>query len=284
MSTNIRSTPKTNSKTSGAATDSPSSTAVNKSSAQKRMYTPSRLTSSSSDLPSSTQKSAKSTSSNACYTPTHRNNTPSSAAATTSTSKQKIIPATPRRRLLADGTISHSMIALPPPPPTTPECFSKVSIETPRRPLLTRANTADELRKDSSEISNLSVAVRVRPMNAKECTQPAVSNVISVHGNEITVLTGQTADCSAGVRHSFQYDRAYWCCNQEHADYADQATVFDGTALPLLDNAFDGYNACLFAYGQTGSGKSYSMMGIDNGGKWWRANIFSTFFFFLFIF
>ena len=29
----------------------------------------------------------------------------------------------------------------------------------------------------------------------------------------------------------------------------------------MLDNAFEGYNACLFAYGQTGSGKSYSVVG-----------------------
>ena len=29
----------------------------------------------------------------------------------------------------------------------------------------------------------------------------------------------------------------------------------------VLDNAFKGYNACLFAYGQTGSGKSYSIVG-----------------------
>lgn len=29
----------------------------------------------------------------------------------------------------------------------------------------------------------------------------------------------------------------------------------------MLDNAFDGFNACLFAYGQTGSGKSYSIVG-----------------------
>lgn len=29
----------------------------------------------------------------------------------------------------------------------------------------------------------------------------------------------------------------------------------------MLNNAFEGYNACLFAYGQTGSGKSYSIVG-----------------------
>ena len=36
-----------------------------------------------------------------------------------------------------------------------------------------------------------------------------------------------------------------------------------GTAV--VDNAFNGYNLCVFAYGQTGSGKTYTMMG-SNGG------------------
>ncbi len=29
----------------------------------------------------------------------------------------------------------------------------------------------------------------------------------------------------------------------------------------MLDNAWEGFNCCLFAYGQTGAGKSYSMVG-----------------------
>uniref|UniRef100_S4RJ76 Kinesin-like protein n=1 Tax=Petromyzon marinus TaxID=7757 RepID=S4RJ76_PETMA len=37
--------------------------------------------------------------------------------------------------------------------------------------------------------------------------------------------------------------------------------VFHALGDGILDNAFQGYNACIFAYGQTGSGKSYSMMG-----------------------
>lgn len=32
----------------------------------------------------------------------------------------------------------------------------------------------------------------------------------------------------------------------------------------VLNNAWEGYNCCLFAYGQTGSGKSYSMVGYGN--------------------
>uniref|UniRef100_A0A674B3P8 Kinesin family member 13B n=1 Tax=Salmo trutta TaxID=8032 RepID=A0A674B3P8_SALTR len=40
-----------------------------------------------------------------------------------------------------------------------------------------------------------------------------------------------------------------------------QDVVFQCLGESLLDNAFLGYNACIFAYGQTGSGKSYTMMG-----------------------
>lgn len=31
--------------------------------------------------------------------------------------------------------------------------------------------------------------------------------------------------------------------------------------MGVLNNAYEGFNSCLFAYGQTGSGKSYSMVG-----------------------
>uniref|UniRef100_A0A452SQG9 Kinesin-like protein unc-104 n=1 Tax=Ursus americanus TaxID=9643 RepID=A0A452SQG9_URSAM len=43
--------------------------------------------------------------------------------------------------------------------------------------------------------------------------------------------------------------------------YAGQDDVFKCLGENILQNAFDGYNACIFAYGQTGSGKSYTMMG-----------------------
>ena len=40
--------------------------------------------------------------------------------------------------------------------------------------------------------------------------------------------------------------------------------MFQHLGTGVLDNAFQGYNACIFAYGQTGSGKTYSMMGTDS--------------------
>ena len=43
--------------------------------------------------------------------------------------------------------------------------------------------------------------------------------------------------------------------------HVNQETVFECLGRDILENAFLGYNACIFAYGQTGSGKSYTMMG-----------------------
>lgn len=44
------------------------------------------------------------------------------------------------------------------------------------------------------------------------------------------------------------------------AKYADQNFVYNALGKQVLDNAWEGYNCCLFAYGQTGAGKSYSMV------------------------
>lgn len=60
---------------------------------------------------------------------------------------------------------------------------------------------------------------------------------------------------------NFAFDRSYWSFNKDDPSYAGQSNLFDDLGKPLLDNAFQGYNNCIFAYGQTGSGKSYSMMG-----------------------
>lgn len=60
---------------------------------------------------------------------------------------------------------------------------------------------------------------------------------------------------------TFAFDRSYWSFNRNDSHFAGQENLFADLGQPLLDNAFKGYNNCIFAYGQTGSGKSYSMMG-----------------------
>ncbi|EEH43801.2 uncharacterized protein PADG_00090 [Paracoccidioides brasiliensis Pb18] len=59
----------------------------------------------------------------------------------------------------------------------------------------------------------------------------------------------------------FAFDKSYWSFNRNDPHFAGQDDLFNDLGAPLLDNAFQGYNNCIFAYGQTGSGKSYSMMG-----------------------
>lgn len=72
-----------------------------------------------------------------------------------------------------------------------------------------------------------------------------------------------TVECDSS-RHTFTYDHCFVSfADSTEPDHASQEIVFQNMVLPLVDNAFDGYNACLFAYGQTGSGKSYSMMGTE---------------------
>ncbi|NWR42457.1 KI13B protein, partial [Regulus satrapa] len=61
----------------------------------------------------------------------------------------------------------------------------------------------------------------------------------------------------------FAYDHCFWSMDESVKEkYAgSQDVVFKCLGENILQNAFEGYNACIFAYGQTGSGKSYTMMG-----------------------
>uniref|UniRef100_A0A8D0CEB6 Kinesin family member 13A n=1 Tax=Scleropages formosus TaxID=113540 RepID=A0A8D0CEB6_SCLFO len=60
----------------------------------------------------------------------------------------------------------------------------------------------------------------------------------------------------------FAFDYCFWSMDESNiTKYAGQEVVFKCLGEGILDNAFQGYNACIFAYGQTGSGKSFSMMG-----------------------
>lgn len=134
----------------------------------------------------------------------------------------------------------------------------KKSFETPQS-LRKSSDAGDDSQTKDSEISNLTVAVRVRPMNAKECTAPLSTRVVQIeNSNDVTVKKGISMN-------TYTFDNVLSSYDCDDENYANQEAVFKGTALPLIDKAFEGYNACLFAYGQTGSGKTYSMMGIDTG-------------------
>ncbi|KAI6051554.1 kinesin-like protein KIF14 [Marmota monax] len=119
-------------------------------------------------------------------------------------------------------------------------------------------NTTIEIDTLKVENSQVTVAVRVRPFSKREKIEKA-SQVVFMNGEEISV-----EHLDMKQVYTFIYDVSFWSFDECHPRYANQKTVYETLAAPLLERAFEGYNTCLFAYGQTGSGKSYTMMGFSD--------------------
>ncbi|XP_066157822.1 kinesin-like protein KIF14 [Euwallacea fornicatus] len=164
---------------------------------------------------------------------------------------------TPRKRVLSTPSSIFSTPKTPrPQQPSagTPECFSKVVLETPKtHPKSTKERIDEE--------SNLTVAVRIRPMNALELAVVGSEDMVRVKEKQIIVCPPKHINQHTATDHTFNYDHVFWSVDETHPLCAKQEDVFMTIGVPLLNSAFKGFNACLFAYGQTGSGKSYSMMG-----------------------
>ncbi|XP_048956789.1 kinesin-like protein KIF13B [Canis lupus dingo] len=112
--------------------------------------------------------------------------------------------------------------------------------------------------------SKVKVAVRIRPMNRREIDLHTKC-VVDVDENKVILSPVNTNLSKGDVRSQpkvFAYDHCFWSMDESVREkYAGQDDVFKCLGENILQNAFDGYNACIFAYGQTGSGKSYTMMG-----------------------
>ncbi|CAO2656785.1 Nn.00g055880.m01.CDS01 [Neocucurbitaria sp. VM-36] len=114
---------------------------------------------------------------------------------------------------------------------------------------------------------NIKVVVRCRPFNGRENARNAQC-IVQMKGDQ-TILSppshadvkGKAAKAALEGTKTFAFDKSYWSFDRNAPNYAGQDNLHEDLGKPLLDNAFQGYNNCIFAYGQTGSGKSYSMMG-----------------------
>ncbi|XP_056236711.1 kinesin-like protein KIF13A isoform X3 [Seriola aureovittata] len=111
--------------------------------------------------------------------------------------------------------------------------------------------------------TKVKVAVRVRPMNRREI-ELNTKCVVDMEDNQ-TVLHPPPSNAKGENRKQpkvFAFDHCFWSMDESNVPkYAGQEVVFKCLGEGILENAFQGYNACIFAYGQTGSGKSFSMMG-----------------------
>lgn len=114
---------------------------------------------------------------------------------------------------------------------------------------------------DPSEVHQICVAVRKRPLNKKEVNRKEV-DVITVPNRDLIVVHEPKlkVDLTKFLENStFRFDYAF-------DETANNELVYKYTARPLVQTIFDGGMATCFAYGQTGSGKTHTMGG-DFSGK-----------------
>lgn len=78
---------------------------------------------------------------------------------------------------------------------------------------------------------------------------------------ELTQINNNDTENSIEQIKRFSFDHSYWSFDSLDTNYASQEQIYYDLGQDVVDNAFDGYNSCVFAYGQTGSGKTFTMMG-----------------------
>uniref|UniRef100_A0A1I8A6U4 Kinesin-like protein n=1 Tax=Steinernema glaseri TaxID=37863 RepID=A0A1I8A6U4_9BILA len=91
--------------------------------------------------------------------------------------------------------------------------------------------------------SSVKVAVRVRPLNARE----------RLEQNRIcATVHNEDREIALGDDRVFTFDHVFdLACNQ--------FSIYDSCVKSLVTGLFEGFNATVLAYGQTGSGKTYTM-------------------------
>ncbi|KAL5032090.1 hypothetical protein BDV3_000688 [Batrachochytrium dendrobatidis] len=120
--------------------------------------------------------------------------------------------------------------------------------------------------------STVKVAVRVRPMAAKELLANSTECVSYISGTNQIVIGGSNNSNSSSSTNVMTVgpDSAYWMAQKSFTfDYVfdpltTQDLLYADCVAPLVDRFLEGFNATVLAYGQTGSGKTYSMgIGLD---------------------
>ena len=94
---------------------------------------------------------------------------------------------------------------------------------------------------EESQNAGMVVAIRIKP--------PDLQEDFSVSSPGQNMLTITTSDHQA----SYKYDFVHWSTGtkSDTPNYASQEAVFEAVGIPLVRNALQGFNCCLFAYGQT---------------------------------
>ena len=91
----------------------------------------------------------------------------------------------------------------------------------------------------------MQVAVRIRPLSRYD-------------GADAEEVCRVDTDNSITIARPGEHGKSY---TYDYVFTEGQDVVYENIGRPMLADAYEGYNVCLFAYGQTGSGKTYSVQG-----------------------
>ncbi|XP_057830175.2 kinesin-like protein KIN-1 isoform X4 [Cryptomeria japonica] len=104
-------------------------------------------------------------------------------------------------------------------------------------------------RSQALKMSNVSVCVRFRPLNARELKHGAEASCVRRFDDQSFVFKEDKEG-----EFTFCFDRIYY-------QDSTQAEVFEFLALPIIKDAMNAINGTILTYGQTGAGKTHSMEG-----------------------
>ena len=93
------------------------------------------------------------------------------------------------------------------------------------------------LQTSASEQASVRVAVRIRPLNQRE---NGTASIFETKGPTIYIKDPETKK-----NKTFNYDYTY-------PEDSKQEDLHKDIGINVINNAFKGYNTCVFAYGQTG--------------------------------
>jgi len=81
----------------------------------------------------------------------------------------------------------------------------------------------------------------------------SMADILATVSKLIEIMTRIIFHQSMFSFQTFAFDHCFWSMDpNEENKFSNQEHVFQSLGAELLDNAFAGYNACIFAYGQTG--------------------------------
>ncbi|EDQ88811.1 uncharacterized protein MONBRDRAFT_25905 [Monosiga brevicollis MX1] len=110
--------------------------------------------------------------------------------------------------------------------------------------------------------TNFRVAVRVRPLNAREASARSPTCVLLESEKTLTINNLNAGErpisSSTPTEHRFVYDRVF-------GPSASQSDLYATAVRPIVSSVLQGYNGSVIAYGQTGTGKTFTIEGALEG-------------------